>query len=1101
MSLDEQLMKLNDAQREAVKYTDGPLLVIAGPGTGKTQLLSLRAANILETCDVSPRNILCLTYTDAGSQEMKDRLVELVGRQAYGIEVATFHAFASAVKSRYPQYFRRNPTAVAVSSLHASEIIDAYLKGLPYGSPLAGIYNGVASGVGGVKAFISTVKRYGLTPDDVRAIMNQNIAAADYLDGLTELSSLINEPMPRGKAEKATYVARFEELIHAAIACAPKGLLTPVVSTPGIYDPYLLSLGRKVSSTVLFDGSKTEGFTGIRNTEFKKDDDGIRRASIRKASQKALVACDAYEHYRRVLEQENLIDFDDMVMDCIEAIATNPALKYELQDRYRYIQVDEFQDTNGAQMRLVELLCEGIEHPNVMAVGDDDQAIMRFQGASVAYIEQFRATFGPKSVVLLVNYRSTPEIVALGMGIAEQVEHRLVAGKDKQIVAKNPSGDQVFFAETVFETPELQYRALAKDIRSRLDGGFAGRAKASEPIAVIGAKHAELRALIPFLVEQNVPFAYKVRSNVFEMESMQALLALLRFVAAYSSGRPRQAEAFLPQIIAAPELGGDHYSSLKFALEARKEHGGRWMKAMGASDHPRMKQLYEDLTAWSTEAPAAPVRELIRKIAGRSLGYYANRGEEDPYALAEFNAGIRAILRFAEQEIDVAGSLGRTLRLADVVERLDQAQRFGVDVDAGINLEAPGAIRLTTAHSSKGLQFDLVYLLDADDQTWHASGQSSGLYPGNLLLGDAKDENDARRLLFVAVTRAKSYLELYRAKGSMLREFAGEGEAVIGSRAVGANPEDLGEAIMTDWSQAYRFDTPELRALLTSYLPPKSLSVTALNAFVKYEDGAPAAAVFPEEQVAKLPAPPKIEFDFGNIVHAFFEQYVNRVVRAKDTDGEALARQFAAKVDAMDWREEDVAQYRERFARIVDIALPRVAQRFAGHMETEACLNALVGNDVPLFGKCDLLLIDDEAKTIHVVDYKTGQNYPTDAPDPGYERQLRFYRLLIEHSPEYEGYRVVACEDWYIEPDKATGEMREPVVVSVTDDEVASLLELVNAVWRRLCFADFDVSGFEDSDLKAAALKEAEASKANKAQKARMLQRAFDRWLVEAEEE
>ena len=552
MNLAESLDYLNPAQRAAATNTDGPLLVIAGPGTGKTQLLSLRAANILANCDVRPENILCLTYTDAGAEAMRKRLVQLVGRDAYGIEVSTFHAFAGIVKTRYPEYFGANATAVPASELHAKEIIDAFLKNLPFASPLSAPREGVASALGGVMGFIGKMKRNGLGPDDGRAIMRQTIAAAEYLDGIAALSELLNSEVPRASLAKADYVARFEELIHLARASAPAKLIQPVIDTPGIYVPYLVWLDRLVSATPLIEGTSAKGFTAIRDAEFRKGDDGVRRSSVRGACEKALVACDAYEHYERILRAEGLIDFDDMVMDCIAAVERNPALQHALQDRYRYIQVDEFQDTNGAQMRMVELLCEGLARPNVMAVGDDDQAIMRFQGASVTFIEQFRERFNPTSVVLTTNYRSTPQVVELGMGIAGQVERRLISGNDKLISAFRPAGEQVAYRETVFGAKELEYRALARDIRARMDAGFIEGAKnPSEAIAVISCTHAGLRSLIPFLTAENVPFAYKVKASVFEMETMQTTLALMRYVAARAAGREALADSYLPQIVAA----------------------------------------------------------------------------------------------------------------------------------------------------------------------------------------------------------------------------------------------------------------------------------------------------------------------------------------------------------------------------------------------------------------------------------------------------------------------------------------------------------------------------------------------------------------------
>ena len=162
-----------------------------------------------------------------------------------------------------------------------------------------------------------------------------------------------------------------------------------------------------------------------------------------------------------------------------------------------------------------------------------------------------------------------------------------------------------------------------------------------------------------------------------------------------------------------------------------------------------------------------------------------------------------------EGELDVAGRCGTALRLADVVDRLDVAERYKVAIDASLSLGKPGAVRLTSAHSSKGLEFDCVYLADADDGTWHKGAASGGLYPDNLLIGDAKDEDDARRLLFVALTRARRHLLLFRAAGQTLQELVGE----VSTDNVPPEPECLDAAIECDWRASYKLDTPELAAL------------------------------------------------------------------------------------------------------------------------------------------------------------------------------------------------------------------------------------------------------------------------------------------------
>ena len=232
---DESFKNLNPEQREAVECLDGPLLVIAGPGTGKTQLLSLRAANILAKCDVAPRNILCLTYTEAGAEAMRKRLIELIGRDAYGIEVSTFHGFASSIRSRYPEYFTRPATDTLVTSLHQQEIFDRLLKSLPFGSPLGGGSPDMpAQNIGKMIGFVSKIKRSGVDYDTLGAIAQQNIDAAAWLTEHSELLTLACERASAALAE------RFEEEVERVCAMAPTALTHPVECPAGTYVPIFL---------------------------------------------------------------------------------------------------------------------------------------------------------------------------------------------------------------------------------------------------------------------------------------------------------------------------------------------------------------------------------------------------------------------------------------------------------------------------------------------------------------------------------------------------------------------------------------------------------------------------------------------------------------------------------------------------------------------------------------------------------------------------------------------------------------------------------------------------------------------------------------------
>ena len=299
-----------------------------------------------------------------------------------------------------------------------------------------------------------------------------------------------------------------------------------------------------------------------------------------------------------------------MIGDFVNAVEHNDALRQVLQDTYSYIQVDEFQDTNGAQMRIIELLCDGVDAPNIMAVGDDDQAIMRFQGATIECANQFAAEFSPRNIVLKTNYRSTPAIVELGQAIAQQIEYRLDASSNKSIEAFKPQGDQVSFSENVYTGKAEEYAAVAASIRQRIDAGYLNDCEdPNEGIAVISAKHAALRSLIPFLVKENVPFSYRERQNLFASERMQTTLALAwRCV---TRTRPRTeglASSYLPQIICAPSWA-EIIRHPYVCAQRQREHRGDWMATMHESDNGPRQRAVRRPHAVGGPKPAPPRSE------------------------------------------------------------------------------------------------------------------------------------------------------------------------------------------------------------------------------------------------------------------------------------------------------------------------------------------------------------------------------------------------------------------------------------------------------------------------------------------------------------
>ena len=589
LNLARELERLNPEQRRAVEAIDGPVLVIAGPGTGKTQLLSLRIANILQNRDVKPENILCLTYTNAGTEAMTKRLVSFIGRDAYRVHISTFHSFAEHLRNRYPEYFRRGALDRPITELQTKQLINDLLQALPVTDPLyQNPFNDNAPNLHTFQTFIGNFKHSGLDPEELRVMIQQNLDFFDYVEQNTDLIGMMDAALPKKRDEKTEYLNLLQKRVAAIKKNLPETLTDPVIPLPGIYLPYAKLFTDAFINTELYDPDtgKTEAFQNLRDTFFKKDNAGHRVFTDKDQCSKLLSAIALYEEYKKHLAKTGRYDFDDMIQDAIAALQQSAEFKHNLQERYRYLLVDEFQDTNGTQMRLLDLLCDHSPSPNILAVGDDDQAIMRFQGASVEYINQFEGRYSDVTrIALVTNYRSTPSLVSLGQAVVDTIENRAPLSRtEKKLTAfKTESAPQTFTARK-FPNPDVQYYEIARSIREQINEGLIrNAADPATAIAVIAYKNESLESLIPYLKAFDIAYKYKTTSVVLQAQALQTLIALMRFAANYAAGRTDTAEAYLPQILASREFELLPATYFSFALEAKKKGIG-WMDAL--KDHP-----------------------------------------------------------------------------------------------------------------------------------------------------------------------------------------------------------------------------------------------------------------------------------------------------------------------------------------------------------------------------------------------------------------------------------------------------------------------------------------------------------------------------------
>src|SRR6266487_38840 len=369
----EEYGKLNEKQRLAVDTIEGPVMVIAGPGTGKTKILASRIGKILLETDALPENILCLTYTDAGVVAMRTRLREMIGPDAHKINVYTFHAFCNEVIQENLSLFEKrnlNP----ISDLEKIELFRQLIDSFSKNHPLKRYRGDAYFEIQGLNTLFSTMKREGWSA----LYINRKID--EYIDDLSNRDEFI-------------YKRKYKEF----------------------------NVG------------------DLKRDKIEEEKERMERLRA---------AVNEFDHFQKMMWDKRRYDFDDMINWVIKAFQENKNLLTTYQEKFLYILVDEYQDTSGTQNRIVELLINYWDKPNVFVVGDDDQSIYRFQGANVENMLTFANSYKDDllTVVLTYNYRSTQSILDVSRSLINQNEERLIRklkGLSKELVASNSSISQL----------------------------------------------------------------------------------------------------------------------------------------------------------------------------------------------------------------------------------------------------------------------------------------------------------------------------------------------------------------------------------------------------------------------------------------------------------------------------------------------------------------------------------------------------------------------------------------------------------------------------------------------------------------------------------
>ncbi|MCF7836620.1 ATP-dependent helicase [Candidatus Gracilibacteria bacterium] len=916
--------RLNPQQREAVETIEWPLLIVAGPGTGKTQTLALRLANILKKTQAKPHNLLALTFTEAAAINLKKRLAGIIGSEAYGITATTFHAFCSRIHSTFPSEFASTRERIPIDELRQSQLFREILaKGGAERFELLAPLRAPDLYLRDLSRAVSDLKREGISPERLREILAGEKG---------ELSQ--------------------EERIN------------PRTQKP---------LGRILT----------------------------REKQLAKNFELATF----YENYQKQLEEKGFTDFDDLILSVVEKLNSEEEfLLAYLQENFLYTTVDEFQDTNGAQNAILRAWGSfppdggQAANPNLCVVGDDDQSIFRFQGASLENILDFHKNYPEAKIVTLTqNYRSTPEVIAAAESLIERNAERLVnklAGLEKilQAVAKS-EGRKPQIVEAGSEADEASF--IVTEIENLIKSKIP-----LEEIAVIyrNRKHADV--LAGALGRKQLPFFRADGQNALLNSRVQQLLKLLRVVE-----NPQDALSSLAVFFAdfseIPEV-----EVYRLAKEA-SERAGFLDVGLESGNEP-VKAFAEKLLSFQKAKAEQNLLELVENVAAES-GLTREIAGHKEYESAEAVHAFLAFVRNFAITRGLPADRQEDASLQNLLEDLRAMEQQGIKLP--IPSRAHAAITLTTAHSAKGLEWENVFLIHADDNSWggRAKRQMIKLQGiGDRVQGiDEKEKKieDERRLFFVALTRAKRQLTIsfareYDFRASVESRFIAEIEPNLVSR-IEAPKADFAILPMAG-EQKF---TPATEKFLHSLLENFKLSPTALNNYLS----CPQKFLF--QNLLRIPTKTEVAdrlgMIFGNAMHAAFEEFFREFKNTEQVPDIAVA--VAALKKNLD-REPLTAAQRQNVERDAISALGKYLAFHAASFTPPIDVEYNFGkhdvhlDEVALTGKVDRIdLIRETKADVSFVDYKSMKPFSraairgetANSTGDSY-RQLLFYMLLAE---------------------------------------------------------------------------------------------------------
>lgn len=994
--------RLNSQQKKAVDQIEGPVMVVAGPGTGKTQVLAARIANILLKTDTNPRSILALTFTESGAKEMRQRLVKMIGKTGYYVQINTFHAFCSQIIKLHPEYFPIDRGSEPLTDLERYDIFQKIIDDVQIEviKPLNRPYFYLTD----IMYAISNLKREGFLPDDFKKIV------------------------------------------------------------------------------------------AVEEQQLKVDQDELRKTELAKRQRnltKWQELTQIYEKYQQRLRSSLRYDFDDMIALVVEAFDQHELLLREYQENIHYFLVDEYQDTNSAQNKVVDQLASYWgEKANVFVVGDPNQSIYRFQGASVENVLGFVKRYQAAEVITLdMGYRCPQNIYDGAAKLISQNQLTEMSDKLAKFSFTEPLKSQVKQKVDInlYQAPSqtLETIYVAEEIKK-----LAQQKVPLDRIAILYRHNRDVVEIQETLDKWGLSYEIDGGNDLLENEAIRQLLTFFEVI---DDVRTAAEDERLFEVMRYQWLGLDQVLVMKLGRAAGKAK----LSIFELIETGYAKFAQYDLGNKVTPLEFEQLPTFINQLSNwGSLDatvifpqWFEQVIKESQYLEWVLNSDLKTELLIhlnsLFREVKALSQSRAGLKLKDFLAAIATMKDHGIKLNVeDLNIKQ-NAVHLSTVHKAKGLEWDYVFLLHCLDKKWGNNRIRELLpLPAGLLKNtdlSAKEQNeDERRLFYVALTRAKKQLTIsapetivtdHRTKeviGSMFIEELRDPESKL---KVSLKNIEAAEIIKNSDDYLARLLEPvETKQLKTSekefyqaLVKDFKLSVTALNTYLRSPEE------FVENVLLRIPRAKPEPMAFGSAIHQALEKLFKYLQdENKKPVLEIVLNEFKESLTKelmtsqnfkrrLKYGRDILTQY---YRQLDETEIePLFIERFFGFGWSKTILD-----DIQLTGRIDRVdWLDKDQKTVKVIDYKTGKaksdNYiegkiasahlsereeqlPESVRGP-YKRQLLFYKLLTDLDETFIP-TVTAGEFDFVEP-TSSGKLVQRIFALTTED-VNDLKDLIKKV-------------------------------------------------------